>query len=64
MSFLTVLYLFPVEHWALKVIAVRTSYQSSLDTYWILLVPESMEYSNAFVVMAEKPQESVEFWFG
>lgn len=32
----------------LKIIAVRTGNQSSLDTYWILLVPEPIERANVF----------------
>lgn len=32
----------------LRIIAVRTGNQSSLDTYWILLVPESIERANVF----------------
>lgn len=31
-----------------KIIAVRTGNQSSLDTYWILLVPEPIERANVF----------------
>jgi len=32
----------------LKIIAVRTGNQSSLDMYWILLVPEPIECANVF----------------
>lgn len=32
----------------LRIIAVRTGNQSSLNTYWILLVPESIEPANVF----------------
>lgn len=32
----------------LKIIAVRIGNQSSLDRYWILLVPEHMERANVF----------------
>lgn len=32
----------------LRIVAVRTGNQSSLDMYWILLVPESIECANVF----------------
>lgn len=48
----------------LKIIAVRTGNLSSLDMYRIFPLPEPIESANVFVVLARKPQESVEFWFG